>query len=110
MKIIKGAAVAATALFVLMNAGTVPDSDLGTAYRVIGAVLAVVGLIAAVGLATGQAWGSQAVIGAGVLNLAAAISGLFTDQDGVVVGLVVASLGIALGALARGGLPKPAGV
>jgi hypothetical protein len=110
MKTIKWAAVAATALFVMMNAGAVPDSDLETAYRVIGSVLALAGLVAAVGMASDRAWGSLAVIGVGVLNLAGSFTAMFDHQDGAVAGIVVAGIGIALGALARGRSPQPAGV
>jgi hypothetical protein len=100
MKILKWAAVAVTALFVAMDLGALPDSDIDVAYRVIGGVLAVIGAVAAIGLATARPWGRAAVIGAGALNAATAVTGLFTDLDGAVIGIVVGGLGAVLGTLA----------
>lgn len=102
MKILKWAAVAVTALFALMNLGVVLHPDGGMPYRVLAAVLAIVGLAAAVGLATNQAWGRVGVIAAGGLNVIAAIIGSLTGQEGAVIGVVVGGLGVVLGALAAG--------
>jgi hypothetical protein len=103
MKIVKWAAVAVTALFVLMNAGAVldPGTDVATPYRVVAAVLALAGVVAVVGLAMNATWGKAAVIVVGGLNLATSITGLFTDLDGSALGIVVGGLGVVLGALAQ---------
>lgn len=101
MKIVKWAAVAVTALFVLMNAGAVPTADLATPYRVVAAVLALAGVVAVVGLGMNATWGKAAVIVVGGLNLATSITGLFTDLDGSALGIVVGGLGVVLGALTQ---------
>ncbi len=107
MKILTWAAVAATALFVLMNAGAVVEPGIGAPYRVIAAALAVAGAAAAVGLAAGWSWGRAAVVGVGALNVAASTAALVTGQEGAVIGLAVGGLGVVLGALS-GGTPRPA--
>jgi len=99
MQIVKWAAVAVTTLFALMNLGTVPDGDLDTAWRVFGGVMAVAGLVAALALATSQSWGRAGIIVVGGINVGAAVIGLFTDEAGAVIGIVVAGLGVVLGAL-----------
>jgi hypothetical protein len=103
MQIVKWAAVAVTALFALMNLGTVPDGDIDTTWRVVGAVMAVAGLVAAIALATNQAWGRAAIIVVGGINVIAAVVGLFTDEPGAVIGIVVGGLGVVLGALSGTG-------
>jgi hypothetical protein len=107
---IKWAAVTVTTLFVLMNLGALPDTDINTAYRVIGGLLALAGAVAAVGLAAGRHWGPLAVVAAGVLNLATAVTGLFAGQDGAVIGIVVGGLGAVLGTLATSRSRRPAEV
>ena len=107
MKILKWAAVAVTALFVAMNLGAVPDGDIDTGYRVVAAVLAVAGLVAAVGLGMNQSWGRAAIIVVGGLNVLTAVTGFFTEQEGVVIGIVVGGLGVILGALAAGDTRRP---
>jgi hypothetical protein len=104
VKILKWAAVAVTALFALMNLGAVLGSDVDTPYRVIAAVLGVSGAAAAIGLAANQGWGKAAVVAVSALNVVTAIAGLFTDQQGAVIGIVVGGLGVALGALVDGDL------
>lgn len=99
MKILKWAAVGVTALFALMNFGALADADIDTAYRIVGGVLGLAGVVAAVGLGANRRWGKPAVIAVGALNVLAAISGLFTHQDGSVIGIVIGGLGVALGAL-----------
>ncbi len=99
MKILKWAAVAVTALFALMNLGAVLEPDLETPYRAVAAILGVAGVAAAAGLGFSQPWGTRAVIAVGALNVVMAITGLFTDQQGAVIGIVVGGLGVALGAL-----------
>ncbi|MET0525798.1 MAG: hypothetical protein ABWZ91_13415 [Nocardioides sp.] len=99
MKLIRWAAVAVTALFVLMNIGAAVDPDLDTWVRVVGAGLALVGIPAAVGLALDRAWGRPAVIGAGALNMAGAVAAIIADLEGGAIGLVVGGLGVVLGAL-----------
>ena len=99
MKIMKWAAVAVTALFVLMNLGAVPDSSIDAPYRVVASVLAILGAGAAIGLATNRPWGRLAVVGVGALNVITAITGVFTDQQGVAIGVVVGALGVLLGGL-----------
>lgn len=108
MKILKWAAVAVTALFALMNLGVVPDSGVETGWRAYGAVMAVAGAAAAIGLATDQRWGRVAVIGAGGINLAASVIGLFADQPGGATGIVVGGLGVVLGVLAAKASTWPA--
>lgn len=109
MKILTWAAVAVTALFALMNLGAVPQSESDTPYRIIAAALGLAGIAAAVGLAANQPWGRPAVIAVGALNAITAITGLFADQDGAVIGLVVGGLGVVLGLLA-GSTKHPAAV
>ncbi len=99
MKAVKWAAVAVTALFALMNFGAIFESDLDTPYRVLGAVLAVVGAVAATALGTGRAWGRASVVVVGAVNLVTSITGLLTDQEGAVIGIVVGGLGVVLGVL-----------
>jgi hypothetical protein len=103
MKVLTWAAVAVTTLFALMNLGAAIDGEIDTGYRIAGAVLGVIGIVAAIGLGAGRAWGRAAVIGIGGLNVATAVTGLFTDQDGSVIGLVVGGLGVVLGVLATAG-------
>ncbi len=103
MKIVTWAAVAVTALFALMNVGAVLEPGVDAPFRVVGAVLAVVGAGAAVGLGTRRSWGAPAVVVAGALNVAAALAGLFAHEEGAGLGLVVGGLGVLLGALAARG-------
>ena len=99
MKIVKWAAVLVTALFALMNLGAVPQSSLDTWLRVVGAVMALAGAAAAIGLAASLAWGKSAVIGVGAVNVAIAVISLITGAEGAAIGLVVGGLGVALGLL-----------
>ena len=106
MKVIKWAAVAVTTLFVLMNLGAVFQPEVDTPYRIVAAVLALVGAAAAIGLGANQSWGPTAIIVVGGLNVVTAITGLFADQEGAVIGVVVGGLGVVLGALVGGGGAK----
>ena len=99
MKLVRWAAVAVTALFVLMNIGAAVDPDLDTWVRLGGAGLALVGIPAAIGLALNRAWGRPAVIAVGALNMAGAVAGIIADLEGGAIGLVVGGLGVVLGAL-----------
>ena len=98
MKLIRWAAVAVTALFVLMNIGVAVDADLDNWIRIVGAGLALVGIPAVVGLAMDLPWGRPAVIGVGVLNVAGAAAAIVADEQGGAIGLVVGGLGVVLGA------------
>ena len=100
MKIIRWAAFAVTVLFALMNLGAAIDPEQQGWVRVVGAVLAVAGAVAATGLALNRAWGRAAVIAVGALNVAAALVAMVNDEDSFVIGLVVGGLGVLLGALA----------
>jgi len=106
MKTIRWAAVAVTALFVLMNLGAALDSEQAGWVRAFGAVLAPLGAAAAVGFARGLPWGRPAVIGVGVVNAGGAFAALIADEDGFVPGIIVAGLAVVLGALADGGRPR----
>src|SRR3954447_25963007 len=99
MKIIRWAAVAVTALFVLMNVGAVIDPVPPAWVRVVGAVLAVAGLVAGLGLTLNQPWGWAAVVTVGALNCLGAVSALLFGGDGFVIGLVVGGLAVLLGIL-----------
>jgi hypothetical protein len=103
MKTLRWAAVAVTALFVLMNFGAAVDSEQSGWIRGFGAVAAVLGAVAAVGLARRLPWGRAAVVGVGALNAVGAIAALIADEDGFVPGIIVAGLAILLGVLADGG-------
>ncbi|HSV40118.1 MAG TPA: hypothetical protein VLI04_15265 [Nocardioidaceae bacterium] len=98
MKLIRWAAIAVTALFVLLNLGAAFDPEQSDAVRIAGGVLAVLGIPAAVGLALRQSWGRLAVIGVGALNVATAVGAIVADEDGAVIGIVVGGLGAVLGA------------
>jgi peptidoglycan/LPS O-acetylase OafA/YrhL len=104
MKIVKWAAVVLTVLFAVLNLGTAPDPSQEAAFRILGAVLGVAGVAAAVGLAANRPWGRAAVITVGVLNLVAAVGSLFVDSGGMstgasVTGIVLGALCVATGAL-----------
>jgi hypothetical protein len=99
MKIIRWAAVAVTALFVLMDLGAAADQDMDARVRVAAGVLAAAGLVAAVGLATDRTWGRVAVLVVGALNVAGGISALVTDESGGAIGIVVGGLAVVLAAL-----------
>ncbi len=101
MAIAKWAAIAVTLLMGLANLAEVGQSNL--ALKIIGPLLAVAALGAAVGLATQQPWGARAVIGVGAVNLVAAVVGAFTGVDGWPVGLVLAGLAIVLTVVAKTG-------
>lgn len=101
MKIIRLAAVVVTALFALMNLGAAADSDVTTWVRVGGAVLAVAGVAAAVGLATNKSWGIAATIAVGVLNAVGGLIALIADEDGGPIGIVAGGLAVLLAVLAR---------
>ena len=106
MKLIRWAAVAVTALFVLMNIGVVVDPDMDTWIRIVGAGLALVGIPAVIGLAMDLPWGRPAVIGVGALNVAGAVAGIIADLDGGAIGLVVGGLGVVLGAFSAPSQPS----
>ncbi len=99
MKIIRWAAILVTGLFALMNIGVAADTDTETWIKVACALLAVGGLVAAVGLALNAAWGRIAVIAVGALNVAGAVGALISEEDGAAVGIVVGGLAVALGVL-----------
>jgi hypothetical protein len=105
MKLVRWAAVAVTALFVLMNIGVVVDPDMDTWIRIVGAGLALVGIPAAVGLAMDLPWGRAAVIGVGALNVAGAVAAIVADEQGGAIGLVVGGLGVVLGAFSAPSSP-----
>ena len=107
MQIIKWAAVAVTALFALMNVGAVAESELDASLRAGAAVLAVIGAVAAFGLATDRSWGRVAVVAAGALNVAAAALAMVADEPGAVIGIVVGGVGVVLGALAPSASERP---
>ncbi len=108
MQIVKWAAVAVTALFALMNLGTVPDGDIDTAWRVFGAVMAIAGVVAAIAFAANQTWGRAAIIVVGGINVVAAVIGLFAGEAGTAIGIVVGGLGVVLGALSGTGTRQTA--
>jgi uncharacterized membrane protein len=99
MKLITWAAVAVTALFVLMNLGVVLDGDTDVAWRLLGGVLGALGIAAAIGLAVDQPWGRVAVVGVAALNTVASVVATVSGEEGGVVGIVVGGLGAILGAL-----------
>ena len=101
MKIIRWAAVAVTALFVLMNAGAVLDPVQPAWVTVAAAVLAVAGLLAGLGLALNKRWGWAAVVAVGALNCLGAVSTLLFGGEGFAIGLMVGGLAVLLGILAR---------
>jgi len=106
VKIVKWAAVTLTALFALLNLGVAPDASQAAGLRILGAVLGVAGVAAAVGLATSRSWGRTAVITVGALNLVASIVSLFVDVKGLdtgtsITGMVLGVVCVVLGALAQ---------
>lgn len=103
MKTLRWAAVAVTALFVLMNLGAALDPEQAGWIRGFGSVAAVLGAVAAFGFARGLAWGRAAVVGVGALNAVGAVAALIADEDGFVPGIIVAGLAVALGVLADDG-------
>ncbi len=108
MKIIRWAAVAVTALFVLMNAGAAFDPGQPAWARIVGAVLGAAGLVAALGLAVNRSWGWVLVVAVGVLNCLGAVAALVLGGGGFAPGLVVGGLAVLLGLLARPTVRKPA--
>lgn len=107
MHILKWAAVAVTALFVLMNLGAVADPELAPGYRIAGVALALLGLVAVAGLAWSRTWGRPSTIAAGAANTLAAITTLFTGSEGALIGIVVGGLGLVLGLLVAPGPRRP---
>ena len=101
MKIIRWAAVAVTALFVLMNVGAAIDPEQAGWVRIGGAALALAGLVAGLGLVLNRRWGWICVVAVGVLNCLGAVAALAFGVEGFVPGLVVGGLAVLLGALAR---------
>jgi hypothetical protein len=99
MRILTWAAVAVTAMFVVMNLGIAFDTSQAGWVRSFGVALGLIGIAATFGLATGRSWGRVAIIGVGALNVSASILGLVAGLDGSVVGLVVGGLGVLLGTL-----------
>ena len=109
MKMIRWAAIAVTTLFVVMNVGAAFDAEQSDAVRIGGGILAVVGIPAVLGLALRQSWGRSAVIGVGVLNVAAGVAAIVGNEDGGAIGIVVGGLGALLGALSDDAdAPRPA--
>lgn len=103
MKVIRWAAVAVTALFVLMNLGAAIDPEQTNSVQVAGGVLAVLGIVAVLGLALHQSWGRLAVIGVGALNVVAGVAAIVADEEGGAIGIVAGGLGALLGALTDDG-------
>lgn len=103
MPIIKWAAVALTVLMGLMNLGQI-TGDLGAGGKVLGVILAAGAVVAIVAFLSGRSWGRAALIGIGLVNVAAGIGGAIADVDGWPIGLVVAAVGAALAAVHR---PSP---
>lgn len=99
MKMIRWAAIAVTALFVLLNLGAAFDPEQFDSVQIAGGLLAAAGIPAAVGLALRTSWGRVAVIGVGVLNVLAAVGAIVADVEGARIGIVVGGLGAVLGAL-----------
>ena len=108
MKIIRWAAVAVTAMFVLMNAGAAFEPGEPTWVRILGGALAAAGLIAGLGLALNRPWGWLGVVAVGAFNCLGAIAALMIGGGGTALGLVVGGLGILLGVLARTTVRQPA--
>ncbi|WP_182377028.1 hypothetical protein [Nocardioides sp. WS12] len=109
MKIIRWAAIAVTALFVLMNLGAAIDPEQADSVQAAGGVLAVLGIAAVLGLVFRQSWGRLAVIGVGALNVVAGVAAIVADEEGGAIGIVVGGLGAVLGALTDDGTePRPA--
>jgi hypothetical protein len=101
MGIAKWAAVAVTVLMGLANLGLIAQGNTGL--KILGLVLAVAAAVAAVGFTTQQSWSASAVIGVGVVNLAAAIIGAIAGLDGWPVGIVLSGLAIVLAAVSKPG-------
>jgi peptidoglycan/LPS O-acetylase OafA/YrhL len=100
MKVIRWAAVAATALISLMNVPIAfggSDDDIATPFAVVISLVGLAGLVAAFGLARRLPWGRPAVLAIGVLNLAGAVVALANSWEGAAIGLVVSLLVVALG-------------
>lgn len=110
VKIFKWTAVAFTALFALMNLGVAPDSSQADGLRILGVVLGVAGVAAAVGLATSRTWGRTAVVAVGALNVAAATVGLVVDAIGVDTGAAATGLVLGVICVALGVLTQPTAV
>lgn len=108
MKIIRWAAVVVTALFVLMNAGAVIDPAQPNWTRAVGAVLAVAGIAAGLGLALNKPWGWVAVVIVGALNCLGAVGALLLGGGGFLPGIVVGGLAVLLGILTRPTKREPA--
>jgi len=100
MAIVKWAVVGVTLLMGLANLGQV-GQDIAAAWKVLGIVLATAAVVAVVGLVARKDWGTAAVITVCSVNLLAAIGGAIVGVDGWPVGLVLAALGIVLGAVYR---------
>jgi hypothetical protein len=98
MGIAKWAAVAVTVLMGLANLGLAAQSSLGL--KILGPILAVAALGAAVGFARQRSWGAPAVIAVGAANLVGTIVGAIVGLDGWPVGLVLSGLAIVLAAFA----------
>ena len=99
MSILKWAAVAVTSLMGLMNLGLALDPEFSTSWRVAGAVLFAIAVIAVVGLARNLSWGRAAAVAIGAANVAGAVFGAVDDQEGWMIGLIVAALGALLAGL-----------
>ena len=99
MKIVRWAAIAVTALFVLMNLGAAVDPEQADWVQVVGGVLAAAGMSAVLGLGFRRTWGRPAVIAVGALNVLTAVVAIVRDIEGGVIGVVVGSLGAILGML-----------
>ncbi len=98
MAIVKWAAIGVTLLMGLANFAQIAQ-DLNAGWKILGLVLAFAALVAVVGFVARKSWGIPAVIAIGAVNLVAAIIGAVAGVDGWPVGLVLAALGILLGAV-----------
>lgn len=98
MTIVKWAAAGVTLLMGLANLGQIAQ-DVSLALKILGVALALAALVAVVAVLARRRWGAAAVITIGAANLGAAIIGAVAGVDGWPVGLVLAALGIVLGAV-----------
>jgi hypothetical protein len=95
MKVLRWAAVAATAVISLMNLPIAfggSDDDIPTPLAWVITLLGVAGLVAAYGLARRLGWGRPAVLAVGGLNLAGVAVAFAQGWEGAAIGLVVSLL------------------
>lgn len=101
MGILKWAAVAVTLLMGLANLGQIGATNVGL--KIVGPILFIAAVVAAVGLVTRKSWGTRAVIAVGVVNLVAAVIGAIAGVEGWPIGLVLSGLAVVLAAVAAPG-------